>query len=119
MIKQSRIKVGCPFCYEWLPDPELRFDVYSGEGARGGRCECGAFFVVDETGKAGGQALMDVRVLAAGGDLEKAMQLDSEKDFELKTKVIKPSSRRYADRIPGHAYMQPKVWAIRLKNREG
>ena len=49
-------RVGCPFCWEWIPTPTQEKDVFSPEGCLGGRCTCGAVFVIDETGRLGGQA---------------------------------------------------------------
>jgi hypothetical protein len=68
-------------------------------------------FVLDETGKSGGQALLDALALACDGDLDRALRLDSEKDYELKTKPLRESRFR----IQGHSYLAPKVWALRLK----
>jgi len=103
-------RIGCPFCWEYLPDPRVQHGSYSGSECRGGRCECGAFFVVDETGKSGGAALLDVQAIACGGDLDRAMTLREGVDFELKT-------RRYSrDALGtrGHSHMDPKLWALRL-----
>ena len=111
--KSKAARVGCPFCWEWLPAPRLLLDVYSGEGASGGRCGCGAFFIIDETGKSGGQALCDLLALACDGDLDRAMEIREGDDFELKTKSLGEQSSR--TRAAGHSYLQPKVWALKLK----
>lgn len=110
MIKN--FKVGCPFCWEYLPKPKLITAVYSGEGGQGGCCSCGAFYIVDETGRSGGQALMDVQTMACAGDVDKALKLNSNVDFELKTKLLREDGRN----LPGHSYLQPKIWAIKLTN---
>lgn len=79
----------------------------------GGRCECGAYFVVDVTGKSGGQALLDVQTLAAGGDIDQALKLREHEDFELKSKPVRDqTSGGFV--VQGHSYMQPRVWAIKL-----
>jgi len=113
-LRMSFERVGCPFCWEWLPPPKHILNVFSGEGCMGGHCECGAVFVIDETGRLSGQALIDAQALACDGDLDKALTLDSKKDFEIKTRVYQATSRRFGDRVRGHSYLPPKVWAIKL-----
>jgi hypothetical protein len=112
-VKQNSLRVGCPFCWEWLPAPRLLYKVHSAEGASGGLCECGAFFVIDHTGKSGGQALMDLLALACDGDLDRALAIREGSDFELRTKPLKEQSGR--NRLAGHSYLQPKIWALKLK----
>jgi len=114
-LKPRSHRVGCPFCWEWLPDPQHRLDVFSGEGCQGGRCECGAFFVVDETGKLGGQALLDLQALACDGDLDRAMQLVSGTDFELKRKSVNDATPQFRGRVQGQGSNGPQIWALLLK----
>ena len=54
----------CPFCREEVERPELRFDLYTPEGSLAGACSCGALYVVDDTGRQGGQAVLDLQALA-------------------------------------------------------
>ncbi len=100
-------RVGCPFCFEWIPELEQTFDVYSPEGAKGGRCECGAVFVLDETGKAGGLALIDAQTLLCDGDTQRAMTLETDVHVEVKTRDYKSVGQ-------GHSYMPPKLWFVKL-----
>jgi len=104
-------RVGCPFCWEWLPDPKVQLKAFSGSECKGGKCPCGAFFVIDETGKAGGTALLDVQAIACDGDLDRAMTLREGVDFELKTKAVGADGGT----LRGHSHMDPKLWAIRLR----
>jgi hypothetical protein len=106
--------IGCPFCWEWLPTPQIQLKSFSGSECMGGRCECGAFFVVDETGKSGGTALLDVQAVASDGDLERAMTLREGVDFELKTKGYHGESGSASGNARGHSHMDPILWAIRL-----
>ena len=115
-LKSSIPKIGCPFCWEWLPKPKRFLHVFSGDGCLGGRCECGAYFVIDETGRSGGQALIDVQALACEGDLERALKLREDIDFELKKKAYQKSTDAYGAGVRGHPEMQPKAWAIKLKD---
>ncbi len=106
--------IGCPFCWEWLPRPGRQPNSFSGVECMGGRCECGAFFVVDETGKSGGAALLDVQAIACDGDLDRAMALREGIDFELKTKGYQGESSTRSGNARGHSHMDPKLWAIRI-----
>jgi hypothetical protein len=117
--KKKRLKtvlpdIGCPFCWEWLPKPTVQPRSFSGSECRGGRCSCGAFFVVDETGKSGGTAFLDVQALACDGDMDRAMALREGVDFELKTKGFRGESLTPSGSARGYSYMDPKLWAIRL-----
>jgi hypothetical protein len=107
-LKMPSLRAGCPFCWEWLPPAELLTEVFSSD-SRGGRCPCGAVFVVDETGRQGGAALLDALALACDGDLDRAQKLDSNKDYEVKTKPLGP------ERFQSHSPAAPKIWAVKLK----
>ena len=113
-LKLPYTRIGCPFCWEWLPRPKKVMDVFSGAGAVGGHCECGAAFIVDDVGKFGGQALMDAQALACGGDLDRASEIVEGIDFELKTKVYEKSPDNFDRPMMSHPYLQPKIWAIKL-----
>ncbi|MBN1654416.1 MAG: hypothetical protein JXA30_11660 [Deltaproteobacteria bacterium] len=112
------LRIGCPFCFEWLPAAETRYDLFSVEGCQGGRCQCGAAFVVDETGRLGGQALLDAQLLACDGDMERALKLDANKDFEVKTRNLREAVGKGGRPLSGHGYLEPKIWAIKLKLSE-
>ena len=117
-LKTVLPKIGCPFCWEWLPEPRVQARTFSGSECKGGRCDCGVFFVVDETGKSGGTALLDVQAMACDGDLERAMNLRERIDFELKTKGYYGESLTSSGTARGHSHMDPKLWAIRLLKKE-
>ena len=109
-------KVGCPFCFQWLPTP-TRLPEMHGLDSLGGRCVCGAYFVVDVTGKSGGQALLDVQTLACGGDVDQALKLRENVDFDLKSKPVREQTGPGGFVVQGHSYMQPRVWALKLSAR--
>jgi len=70
---------------------------------------------VDETGKSGGQALLDATALACDGGLDRALELSSGVDYELKTRpLVDPSQRAGRG---GNSYMEPKVWFLMLKDK--
>lgn len=118
-LRARTYRVGCPFCWEWLPTPVARRDVFSGDGCLGGRCECGAFFVVDETGKLGGQALLDLQALACDGDLDRALRLTAGADFELKQKALADTTGQFRGRVRGKNPTGPRIWSLRLAQPDG
>jgi hypothetical protein len=107
-LKMPSLRAGCPFCWEWLPPAEPLTKVFS-SSSRGGCCPCGAVFVVDETGRLGGAALLDALALACDGDLDRAQTLDSKKDYEVKTRPLGQ------ERFQNHSPAAPKIWAVKLK----
>ncbi|MCP4600603.1 MAG: pyridoxal phosphate-dependent aminotransferase [Proteobacteria bacterium] len=117
-LKTNIPRIGCPFCMEWLPSPVPLTNVFSATGSNGGRCSCGAFFVLDETGRSGGQALMDVQTLACDGDLDRALKLESGTDFDLKTRAYQKTSDPFGGGVRGHPHMQTKAWVLKLKEPE-
>jgi hypothetical protein len=114
---QQRAKIGCPFCWEYVPTPQRKIAVFSADGTLGGRCGgCGAAFVVDETGRSGGQALLDAQAVLCDGDLDKAMAMDSH-DYEVKKRAYQGPTNSVGGRPQGHAYLQPKIWFLKLKDK--
>ena len=76
--------------------------------------EEGRFKTQFETGRSGGQALFDAQVMACDGDTERALNLDANRDFEVKTRNLRESIGKNGKPLYGHGYMEPKVWAIKL-----
>ncbi|MFH1811365.1 MAG: hypothetical protein ABIJ09_21675 [Pseudomonadota bacterium] len=107
-------RTGCPYCWEWIPEPRKLDKVYTPDGCMGGRCECGAYFVIDEIGRNGGMALLNAQVLACDGDVDRALQLSHGDDFEVLTRDYQQPGgvgfRGYA-----HASRRAKIWFLKLK----
>lgn len=83
-IRRSRQpKVNCPSCGAVIDRPGHRSDGYGADGCLGGRCSCGAVYVIDETGRSGGQAVLDVLALLCDGDLDAALALESGTDYDM------------------------------------
>ena len=78
---------------------------------------CGAVFVVDETGRSGGQALLDAQALLCSGDLDKALALDSSKDIEVKNRQYQEPTRGFAAQAFRPAGSRTKLWAIRFAEK--
>ena len=71
----------CPFCRrEILPPREIKggqwFDF------NGGYCACGAVFAHDPTARNGGAVLLQAMLMACGGDMDRAMSLSVETDYD-------------------------------------
>jgi hypothetical protein len=98
--------------------PEVQQDVFSASGCVGGRCECGAYFVVDETGRLGGVALMDLQALAAGGDLDRALTWREGVNCEIKNKSLTAATPSFAGRTQEHDRSGPRVWALKATGSE-
>jgi hypothetical protein len=110
-----RFQIGCDFCWEPLPLPQNCRDVFTGDGCLGGRCECGAVYVIDETGREGGLARLDAMALVCDGDLDRALQLDGDRDVEFKTRELGGGVGRFGRRAPVQGQLPTKVWYARLK----
>jgi hypothetical protein len=113
-LSHGALRAGCPFCWEWLPVPEDQPGMFAEGGTVGGRCQCGAFFVVDETGKRGGSALLDLKTLACDGDMDRAMALREGDDYAIESKPLAGSTVSYGGRTSGRALFEPRVWALKL-----
>jgi hypothetical protein len=110
---RPHVSVGCAFCWQWIPRPE-RLQAYDPGGAWAGRCPCGAWFVLDENGKQGGQSLLELTTLASSGDLERAMRLQADVDYELRHKpLVERVVRMGASAAAVTA--DPKVWFLRMR----
>jgi hypothetical protein len=79
-------QILCPFCKEEVPAPSRVLTVFTPEGCFAGRCLCGAVYAVDETGRLGGQALLDAQALLCDGDLDLAMTLESGKQIDIRSR---------------------------------
>jgi hypothetical protein len=110
----GNLQVGCAFCWEPLPLPQVEREVFTGDGCLGGRCACGAVFVVDETGREGGLAQLDVLALLCDGDLDRAIRLDAAREVEFKTRDLDGGVGRYGRRAPVRGQLPAKIWFARF-----
>ncbi|MFH0944166.1 MAG: hypothetical protein V2A76_03125 [Planctomycetota bacterium] len=106
--------VRCPYCSEWLPEPARIKKAFSSDSL-GGRCACGILFILDLTGRSGGLALMDLQTLACDGDIDRALKLREGVDFEMISGSIEKLAGARQVAVRGHSYMQPWIWAMKLK----
>lgn len=70
----------CPFCGTIISKPSFLPIGFSDYEA--GICECGAVYVVDETGFSRGAVFLEALFIACGGDLELALNLIPEEDYQ-------------------------------------
>jgi hypothetical protein len=84
-IRRAR-QVLCPFCKEQVPAPRRVRAVFTPEGCLAARCSCGAVYAVDETGRLGGQALLDAQAVLCEGDLRLAMTLETGKHVDVRSR---------------------------------
>ena len=110
-LRTAAFAAHCPFCDERLPAPAVLTQVFSQDG-RGGRCACGACFVVDETGRLGGIALLDAQAIACDGDLDRAQKLAPD-ELEVASAPLAPSGRSFGSPAQRGSPTEPKVWAVR------
>ena len=102
--------IHCPWCGSKIDRPRQTLEVFSSDGARGGRCTCGAAFVLDETGRSGGQCVLDVLALLCDGDLDRALALDSGTDYRMKTLPYVRFATSVARNWRVTPSRQPKIW---------
>jgi hypothetical protein len=89
--------------------------VFTPDGCLAGRCPCGAVYAVDETGRLGGQALLDAQAFLCQGDLQLAMTLETGKQVEVRSRrfgaqTIRKGGRRF-NRTSGSA----RAWFVRRR----
>ena len=79
-LRRSGVRAVCRFCSLTLPRPKNREDALH-PLLPGGKCRCGAVFVVDPTGRNGGVALIEA-LTDASGDLAAAGFMIPGTDYE-------------------------------------
>jgi hypothetical protein len=105
---------ACPFCSEKVPRPgPVEPALGPRQGVAGGRCRCGALYLLDATGKEGGQVLVDGLALLYGGDLSLAMSLAAGTDYEVKDLGYNPRGHNLEPLRRGRAFGIPKLWFFR------
>lgn len=109
---------ACPLCKEPVPKPRYLTEERSPDACQGGRCSCGALYIVDVTGRAGGQAVLDGLAMLCDGDIDKAMQLRAGVDYVMEGVGYNPRTHSLDPKQSVRRYGLPKLWFFRLKNKE-
>jgi hypothetical protein len=108
----------CPFCKKGVPAPGRVKEVFSPEGCLAERCSCGAVYAVDETGRQGGQALLDAQAVLCDGDLRLATTLETGKQVDVRSRPcpiqkIRAGASRF-DRTSPSA----RAWFVRRRGAQ-
>jgi len=71
----------CPFCGAEIPRP---VEVGGGQwyDFAAGTCNCGAVFAHDPTARNGGAVFLQALLMAAGGDMDRAMGMGEGEDYD-------------------------------------
>ena len=84
--------------------------------ATGGRCRCGAHFVLDITGRLGGEALLDLLALLEDGDLDRALALQADVDYEFADLPYNPRTHSLDPGRPKRRFGLSKIFFIRRRS---
>jgi hypothetical protein len=74
-------ELRCPFCRTELARPE-EISIGPGEKALGGTCACGAFYLMDPTGKNAGEIMAQALGMAAEALAKNLSELQAGDDYE-------------------------------------
>jgi hypothetical protein len=103
----------CPFCGAALPRPKPR--PWSRTSLLpGGRCTCGAHFVVDPTGRNGGQALMEALEDASGGDRERSQFFVPGRDYQELIENYDTQLHRFIKGFRGYRRGMARLYLVKL-----
>lgn len=86
----------CPFCNSPVDRPAELKNGFA--DILGGRCRCGALYAYDPSGRALGEVIMDALAILCGGDYNKALSLEEDKDYVIKNFMYEP----YLNRLSGY-----------------
>jgi len=107
-------EASCPFCGKVLERPR-NVERTRTSGFRGGACECGAVFLLDENGNHGGEAIVEV-MTAGCGSWEKAWALTPDVDYRQTVASYDIRAHRISE--PGDAYEPAaKLYFFRINSR--
>lgn len=111
-LRMSGEPPACPFCGAGLRRPKRRTDTAS--LLPGGRCTCGACFVVDPTGRNGGDALLEALADACGGDRARGSLLQPGHDYEELIENYDPQLHRWIKGFRGYRRGMSRLYLVKL-----
>lgn len=113
--KRKEPPATCPFCEERFERPRPLADT-EGEAHTfdGGRCGCGAVFVLDTTGRQGGQALLDSMALGCDGDRDRGLTLSADVDYKLEQVAYNPRTHSLDPKRVSRRFGQPTLYFFKL-----
>jgi hypothetical protein len=111
-------KILCPFCKRGVPAPGRVTTVFSPEGCLAERCSCGAVYAVDETGRQGGQTLLDAQAVLCDGDLRLAMTLETGKQVDVRSRPFPVQKIRAGASRFGRTSPSARAWFVRRRGTQ-
>jgi hypothetical protein len=81
LFSDRTLPACCPFCGKEILRP---VEVAGGQwyDFAGGSCDCGAVFAHDPTARNGGAVFLQALLMAADGDMDRAMSLSEGEDYD-------------------------------------
>ena len=109
--KRREPVAACLFCDTKIPKPSHLSDDRGPDACQGGHCKaCGALFITDITGRAGGQALLDGLKFLADGDEDVGLTLRADVDYAYKGAAYNPRTHSMDAKSGARRYGVPKLW---------
>ena len=108
--KRKEPYAACPFCEKRIPRPRPRKSFSTDDAFDGGRCDCGALYIVDITGKAGGVAFVEVLATMCDGDLDAGMKLRADVDYKLERVPYNPRTHSLDPKRMSRRFGQPMLY---------
>lgn len=107
-------QILCPFCKAEVPSPRRVMAVFTPGGCLAEACACGAVYAVDETGRLGGQAMLDAQAVLCEGDLELAMTLETGRDVDVRSRPLGIRTIRGGGRF-NRTGASARAWFVRRR----
>jgi hypothetical protein len=113
-FKRRGDPVLCPFCKAPVPRPSSLPAVGpTSAEASGGRCACGAVFLLDASGREGGQLVIEGLARLCDGDLDRALALRGGLDYRIESLGYNPRGHN-AEAVRRGGFGRPKLWFFLL-----
>jgi hypothetical protein len=113
ILRQHGEPPACPFCGAALPRPKPRASSTTSL-LPGGRCLCGACFVVDPTGRNGGNALLEALADACSGDRARSDFLVPGQDYQELIENYDTQLHRYVKGFRGYRRGMARLYLVKL-----
>ncbi len=99
LFRDRTLPAQCPFCRAEIPPPA---EVEGGQwyDFAAGSCTCGAIFAHDPTARNGGAVFLQALLMAADGDMDRAMGLAEGVDYDSATSKNTTSNSTAWNPIP-------------------
>lgn len=105
----------CVYCDAKIAKPLALSEDASPDAVHGGRCpRCNSLFLLDATGRAGGQAILDGLTLLADGDQDRGLSLKADVDYKVKGAAYNPRTHSMDSKSNVRRYGVPKLWFFKL-----